>query len=56
MPINHLMPAVGSLNPPVATPSRVDLLLRLSGRTLQQARTSDTPSIIMSPDFVRGPR
>jgi hypothetical protein len=56
LPINHLMPAVGSLDPPVATRYRVDLLLRLSGRTLLQARTPGTPSIIMSPDPVRAPR
>jgi hypothetical protein len=34
----------------------VDFPERLSGRTPLAARTPGTPSIIMSPDLVRGPR
>ena len=56
LPINPLMPAAGSrslLSPPRCW---VDFPERLSGRTPSAARTSGTPSIIMSPDLVRGPR
>jgi hypothetical protein len=57
LPMNQLMPAVGSLDPPGATQCRVDLLLRMSDRTPVKAlRMPDTPSIIKSPDVVRGPR
>jgi hypothetical protein len=52
LPITQLMPAVGSQNPSLRPPQYgVDLLQRLSGRTLSAARTPGTPSIIMSPDF-----
>ena len=50
LPIFQLMPAVGSrrsLSPPRCW---VDFPERLSGRTPFPARTSGTPSIIMSPD------
>lgn len=49
LPIFELMPAVGSLEVPVATSRHwVDFPERLSGRT--PARMPGTPSIIMSPD------
>lgn len=35
LPVIHLMPAVRSRKPPDATPRGVDVLKRLSGRTLQ---------------------
>ena len=50
LPIHHLMPAVGSLEPPVGHP----LLGGPPGKNERPhpsaARTSGTPSIIMSPD------
>ena len=56
LPITQLMPAAGSrslLSPPRCW---VDFPERMSGRTPSPARTPGTPSIIMSPDLVRGPR
>ena len=50
LPIHQLMPAASSRKTPVATPLCVDFPKRLSGRTPLAARTSGTPSIIMSPD------
>jgi hypothetical protein len=50
LPITPLMPAAGSrkvLPPPLCW---VDAPERMSGRTPLTARTSGTPSIIMSPD------
>jgi hypothetical protein len=50
LPTLQLMPAAGSRS--VLSPPRcwVDFPERLSGRTPSAARTSGTPSIIMSPD------
>ncbi len=51
LPITPLMPAAGSrkvLPPPLCW---VDAPERMSGRTPLTARTSGTPSIIMSPDL-----
>ena len=50
LPITPLMPAAGSRR--VLSPPRcwVDVPERMSGRTPLTARTSGTPSIIMSPD------
>ena len=56
LPTNQLMPAAGSPDLPAATPRWVDLPERMSGRTPLVTRTSGNPSIIMSPDIVRGPR
>src|ERR1700694_3635140 len=50
LPTNQLMPAASSRSVPAATPLWVDLPERMSGRTPSTARTSGTPSIIMSPD------
>ena len=50
LPITQLMPAASSRS--VLPPPRcwVDFPERMSGRTPSPARTSGTPSIIMSPD------
>ena len=57
LPINQLMPAASSRNSPAATSSLWGgPPQRLSDRTPSAARTPGTPSIIMSPDLVRGPR
>src|SRR6516162_6043045 len=56
MPIDHLMSAVSSLNPPGATPTRGGSPAEIERPHPCEARTSGTPSIIMSPDLVRGPR
>lgn len=51
LPMNQLMPAVGSRNRPDATPLGVGVPERLSGRTLKGCpHAGYTPSIIMSPD------
>jgi len=50
LPITQLMPAASSRKSPVATRSWVDVPERMSDRTSSAARTSGTPSIIMSPD------
>ena len=56
LPINPLMPAASSRNSLSPPRCWVDFPERLSGRTPSAARTPGTPSIIMSPDLVRGPR
>jgi hypothetical protein len=51
LPTKPLMLAAGSRNSPAVTRSRLNILMRMSGRALhRETRTPGTPSVIMSPD------
>jgi hypothetical protein len=50
LPTQQLMPAASSRSIPSPPRCGVDFPERMSGRTPSAARTSGTPSIIMSPD------
>ena len=56
LPINQLMPAARSRNSPAATSLWGGPPAKTERPHPSAARTPGTPSIIMSPDLVRGPR